>query len=771
MQPIIVAEHLSKTYKSGKIEVPALRGVTFSIDPGEFVSVVGPSGSGKSTLFYILGGLARASSGSLFIDGIDFVALNDAERTRMRKARIGFVFQKFNLLPTLTARGNIQIGYDIAERPEPLDPAYLDHLTDLLGIKGRLDHRPSELSGGEQQRVAIARALITRPAIILADEPTGNLDTRNSEAVLEMLRFSNREFNQTVLMITHNEEAAAIGDRILHMRGRRDDWRRGWGGAGLSTPRVISQLCSDFSDIREASMPSMPLKSVPASPSRYRGTLADLTEKHLCSVMPEPSWVESFHRHLKAYCAQEAPLLLLRYRKPAERCTDLLTENGTVVRWTDNSPAWEIHHAAFQCLTWSAIEFDSFVRAIPCKMFAAKNNSINKAKWYVAHIFPVKEDRRRAGEMTHTEQIARFMRNVHPANHFYFPSPTRRIGRLYGESRQVIQYMAAYYRKRYAAIWSEFLQFAMAEDSPLKLDESANFHIDFRSGAAGIEVAKASVVGVALKATMRDNGGESANEISGRPSALRAREFDSLWEEFLHRRDVGDVANSLEARDKLAGAHSLFERTLKAAHPDWPPTPGKQETSMITRINRFPGVEAVVGTVTLRNKDELIAAVLLRNKTVHSTDAVTVTEAKAAARVLIEAAGSILKALGGSVEKPLTGGPKTGTNNHCELLVGDCGRGDLNWVGNDTSQRNQSGVVRENAISVILRLCWRRSSDSPERFIGCYRLDLAGLESSGFVRKEAKSGKYRVRIVHASDNNLYLQLNSKDPRIPLGRFV
>jgi putative ABC transport system ATP-binding protein len=218
VQPIIIAEHLSKTYKSGKIEVPALRDVTFSIDPGEFVSVVGPSGSGKSTLFYILGGLARASSGTLFIDGIDFVVLGDAERTRMRKARIGFVFQKFNLLPTLTARGNIQIGYDIAERPEPLDPAYLDHLADLLGIKGRLDHRPSELSGGEQQRVAIARALITRPAIILADEPTGNLDTRNSEAVLEMLRFSNREFNQTVLMITHNEEAAAIGDRILHMR-------------------------------------------------------------------------------------------------------------------------------------------------------------------------------------------------------------------------------------------------------------------------------------------------------------------------------------------------------------------------------------------------------------------------------------------------------------------------------------------------------------------------------------------------------------------------
>ncbi len=218
MQPIIIAEGLSKTYRSGKLEVPALRDATFSIESGEFVSVVGPSGSGKSTLFYILGGLARATAGKLVIDGVDFAALGDAERTKMRKSRIGFVFQKFNLLPTLTARGNIQIGYDIAERSEPLDPQFLDHLAGLLGIRGRLDHRPSELSGGEQQRVAIARALITRPAIILADEPTGNLDTRNSEAVLEMLRVSNREFKQTVLMITHNQEAAMIGDRILHMK-------------------------------------------------------------------------------------------------------------------------------------------------------------------------------------------------------------------------------------------------------------------------------------------------------------------------------------------------------------------------------------------------------------------------------------------------------------------------------------------------------------------------------------------------------------------------
>lgn len=215
---MIRAEDLGKVYRSGRLEVPALRDASFSVEAGEFVSVVGPSGSGKSTLFYLLGGLTRATSGKVFIGGIDFATLGDAERTRMRRARIGFIFQKFNLLPTLSARDNIEIAYEIAGRSEPLDETYLAHIADMLSIGGRLHHRPSELSGGEQQRVAIARALITRPAIVLADEPTGNLDTENSDAVLEMLRRSNQEFKQTVLMITHNPEAAAIGDRIIHMR-------------------------------------------------------------------------------------------------------------------------------------------------------------------------------------------------------------------------------------------------------------------------------------------------------------------------------------------------------------------------------------------------------------------------------------------------------------------------------------------------------------------------------------------------------------------------
>ena len=218
LSPIILAENLTKVYKSGPIQVAAVHGVSLSVERGEFLAIVGPSGSGKSTLFYLLGGLTKATEGRVVIDGVDFATLSDGERTRLRKHRIAFVFQKFNLLPTLSAMGNIEIAYAVSGRKEPLDRAYLDHLSDLLSIRGRLKHRPSELSGGEQQRVAIARALITRPAIVLADEPTGNLDTKNSNAVLEMLARSNRELGQTTLMITHNPEAAAIAGRILHMR-------------------------------------------------------------------------------------------------------------------------------------------------------------------------------------------------------------------------------------------------------------------------------------------------------------------------------------------------------------------------------------------------------------------------------------------------------------------------------------------------------------------------------------------------------------------------
>jgi len=215
---MIQAEDVRKTYRIGKVDVPALRGVSLEVAQGEFVSIVGPSGSGKSTLFYILGGLTHADSGRVSIDGVDFTALSDAARTQMRKLKIGFVFQKFNLLPTLTAKGNIDIARDIAGLDANHDKGHIERITRLLGIDKRLQHRPSELSGGEQQRVALARALANKPAIVLADEPTGNLDSQNSEIVLNMLRQSNKELGQTVLMITHNPEAAAYGDRIIHMR-------------------------------------------------------------------------------------------------------------------------------------------------------------------------------------------------------------------------------------------------------------------------------------------------------------------------------------------------------------------------------------------------------------------------------------------------------------------------------------------------------------------------------------------------------------------------
>jgi len=218
MPPIIEAVDLHKTYHIGKIDVPALRGISFSVEKGEFVSVVGPSGSGKSTLFYLIGGLTKADSGKVLIDGVDFSSLSDAARTRLRKTKIGFVFQKFNLLPTLDARSNIDVAIDIAGKNGGRDHAHFNKIVELLGLSKRLQHRPAELSGGEQQRVALARALINRPAIVLADEPTGNLDTKNSEIVLKMLRHSNQELGQTVLMITHNPEAAAYGDRIIHMR-------------------------------------------------------------------------------------------------------------------------------------------------------------------------------------------------------------------------------------------------------------------------------------------------------------------------------------------------------------------------------------------------------------------------------------------------------------------------------------------------------------------------------------------------------------------------
>jgi putative ABC transport system ATP-binding protein len=217
---MIEIRDLKKVYHTGDVDVIALRGVTLSIQSGEFVAVVGPSGSGKSTLFHILGGLTPPTEGSVHIGGRDLLGMTDAERTNLRKTTVGFVFQKYNLLPTLTAEQNIEIARDIAGRGNEKDPQFEEALK-LLGIEARMHHKPRALSGGEQQRVAIARSIVNHPAILLADEPTGNLDTENSQVVLGLLRNLNDRLRQTILMITHDPDAAAFADRIVRMRDGR----------------------------------------------------------------------------------------------------------------------------------------------------------------------------------------------------------------------------------------------------------------------------------------------------------------------------------------------------------------------------------------------------------------------------------------------------------------------------------------------------------------------------------------------------------------------
>jgi putative ABC transport system ATP-binding protein len=220
-EPIIHTRGLRKTYQTGKVSVEALRGVDLDVPRGEFLSIVGPYGSGKSTLFHIVGGLTPPSAGEVIVAGRNVSTVGDSGRTELRRKCVSFVFQKFNLLPNLTARDNIRTALYISGRSSDGNGAFdadFLRILDLLGISGRLDHKPSEMSGGEQQRVAIARALATKPTILLADEPTGNLDSRNSLAVLEILRGLNQDLGQTILMITHNAEAAAFGHRIMHMR-------------------------------------------------------------------------------------------------------------------------------------------------------------------------------------------------------------------------------------------------------------------------------------------------------------------------------------------------------------------------------------------------------------------------------------------------------------------------------------------------------------------------------------------------------------------------
>jgi len=215
---------LDMVYPMGKVGVHALRGVDLAVEAGEFVAVMGPSGCGKSTLLHIIGGLLTPTAGKVFVDGHEITAMKDAERTDLRRRKIGFVFQRFNLFPTLTVEGNLRLAeriYGNDGRDPVGDAARRQEVLRLLKLEDKVGHKPMELSGGEQQRVALARAVINRPAIILADEPTGNLDSENSQVVLNMLKELNRQFGQTIIMITHNPEAASISDRIVLMKDGR----------------------------------------------------------------------------------------------------------------------------------------------------------------------------------------------------------------------------------------------------------------------------------------------------------------------------------------------------------------------------------------------------------------------------------------------------------------------------------------------------------------------------------------------------------------------
>ncbi|HWP86016.1 MAG TPA: ABC transporter ATP-binding protein [Terriglobia bacterium] len=218
MSDIIRVENLRKVYRQGKVEVPALRGVNLRVAEAEFVSLVGPSGCGKSTLLHVIGGLTPPTAGRVVVDGTELGSLSDAQRTELRKQKIGFVFQRFNLLPTLTVYENIALACHIAGNRNGASRAEMASIIKMLGLEARMEHRPSELSGGEQQRVAIARAVVNHPKILLADEPTGSLDTENSELVMNMLQQLNHQFGQTLLLITHNPEVALYSDRIVSMR-------------------------------------------------------------------------------------------------------------------------------------------------------------------------------------------------------------------------------------------------------------------------------------------------------------------------------------------------------------------------------------------------------------------------------------------------------------------------------------------------------------------------------------------------------------------------
>jgi len=216
-QDMVRVVDLVKTYRRGGVEVAALKGVSFAAAKGSFISIMGPSGSGKSTLLHLLGGLDAPTSGSVIIDGADLTQMNDEEITRFRRRKLGFVFQFFNLLPTMAAWENVALPLLLdGQTPAKARPRAMEQLA-LVGLVDRADHKPAQLSGGEMQRVAIARALVGNPALILADEPTGNLDSQSGRNVLDLLSAAVADGERNVIMVTHDAGAAAVGDRVIHL--------------------------------------------------------------------------------------------------------------------------------------------------------------------------------------------------------------------------------------------------------------------------------------------------------------------------------------------------------------------------------------------------------------------------------------------------------------------------------------------------------------------------------------------------------------------------
>jgi putative ABC transport system ATP-binding protein len=215
--PTLKTERLRMVYQVGHVQVEALRGVDLEVDAGEFASIVGPSGCGKSTLLHLLGGLARPTEGRILVGGVEISVADDALRTRIRREKIGFVFQRFNLFPTLTVRGNLEVARQIRGQGH-LPRERVRELLEMVGLPHKMEMKPLDLSAGEQQRIAIARALVNEPAILLADEPTGNLDSKNSQLILDLFCDLNRRLGQTIVMITHNAEAAQVGHRIIEMK-------------------------------------------------------------------------------------------------------------------------------------------------------------------------------------------------------------------------------------------------------------------------------------------------------------------------------------------------------------------------------------------------------------------------------------------------------------------------------------------------------------------------------------------------------------------------